>query len=200
MTNLKALPRILLITAGTLRAETAIVQLRSGVASRMELTVEKTGLLSGRKHLSTFSEYRGTLQFDRETPEASTVEFTIEAGTIMCRDTWLNPKDLGKVQQYALKEMLAAEKHPQISFRSTGARKLDATRYRIEGVLTIRDVARPVIVAASLNSGPANEVSIEGTAVVRLTDFGLKPPSTALGAIGTRDEMALRFVLPATLP
>ena len=53
------------------------------------------------------------------------------------------------------------------------------------------------MVAASLNAGPANEVSIEGLARVRLTDFGLKPPTTALGAIGTRNEMAFHFVLTA---
>jgi hypothetical protein len=44
-----------------------------------------------------------------------------------------------------------------------------------------------------------NEISIEGTARVRLTDFGLKPPSAAFGAIGARDEMTLHFALPATV-
>ena len=100
-------------------AETAIVQLRAAASGRMELTVEKTGLLSGKKHLFTFSKYQGTLRFDWETPQASTVEFTIGAGTIQCRDTWLSAKHLGKVQQYAVKEMLDAEEHPQIYFRST---------------------------------------------------------------------------------
>jgi hypothetical protein len=36
-----------------------------------------------------------------------------------------------------------------------------------------------------------------GSATVRITDFGLKPPSAALGVIGTKDEMTFSFVLRA---
>jgi len=200
VTHLKGLLGILLIASRILHAETALIELRPAASGRMELTVEKTGLLAGKKHLFTFSQYQGSLRFDRETPEASTIEFVIEASTILCRDTWLSAKDLGKVQKYAVQDMLAAAKYPRIRFRSTVFRKQNAGRYDVEGVLTIRDVAKPVVVTASLIPGPGNEISIEGTARVRLTDFGLKPPSAALGTIGTKDEMSLRFALPAAMP
>jgi len=35
----------------------------------MEVTVEKTGLLRGKKHLFTFADYKGALALDREGPE-----------------------------------------------------------------------------------------------------------------------------------
>jgi polyisoprenoid-binding protein YceI len=198
--HLKALLGILVIASRILDAETAIVELRPAVSGRMDLTVEKTGRLAGKKHLFTFSQSPGTLRFARETPETSTVEFAIEAGTILCRDTWLSVKDLHKVQQYAVQDMLAAAKYPRVRFRSTTVRKQNASHYDVDGILTVRDVAKPIVVAVSLITGPGNEISIEGTARVRLTDFGLKPPSAAFGAIGTRDDMTLHFALPATLP
>jgi hypothetical protein len=33
-----------------------------------------------------------------------------------------------------------------------------------------------------------------------MTDYGLKPPKAALGAIGTKDEMRLDFVLQGLRP
>jgi polyisoprenoid-binding protein YceI len=164
----------------------------------VELLVEKTGLLSGRKHLFTFSQYEGTLRFDSADATASAVEFSLRAGSILCRDTWLSAKDLRKVQEYAVKDMLAADKYPKITFRSTAIRKVDASRYEVEGILTIRDVSKPAVVAVLLTARSGEFLSFDGTARVRLTDFGLKPPSAALGTIGTKNEMVFHFVLPAT--
>src|SRR5437016_10796352 len=98
MTNRKTLSLILLM-AGVASAEARVYNLRGGDQVRLELTIEKTGLLSGKKHLFTFSQYEGTLRFDRERPEASTVLFSLQAATILCRDTWLSAKDLRKVQE-----------------------------------------------------------------------------------------------------
>jgi hypothetical protein len=40
-------------------------------------------------------------------------------------------------------------------------------------------------------------MSIAGSGEVKLRDYGLKPPSAALGAIGTKNEMAVSFRLTA---
>jgi hypothetical protein len=37
--------------------------------------------------------------------------------------------------------------------------------------------------------------SLSGHAVVRLKDYGLKPPTAALGTIGTKNEMTVEFSL-----
>ena len=197
MTNRRTLSLILLM-AGVASAEAHVYNLRGSDQVRLELTIEKTGLLSGKKHLFTFSQYEGALRFDRERPEASTVLFSLQAATILYRDTWLSAKDLRKVQEYAFRDMLAADRYPKISFRSTAIRKVDESRYEVEGILTIRNVSKPAIVVAILTGGSGESLSIEGTARVRLTDFGLKPPTAALGTIGTKDEMIFHFVLPAT--
>jgi polyisoprenoid-binding protein YceI len=104
------------------------------------------------------------------------------------------------VQEHAVKDMLAANRSPQISFRSSDIKKMDPNHYEVEGVLTIRDVSKPVVIVASLTVGAGESISIEGIARVHLSDFGLKPPTAALGTIGTKNEMVFRFVLPATVP
>jgi polyisoprenoid-binding protein YceI len=168
-----------------------------GDTSKMELTVEKTGLLSGKKHLFVFSQYQGTVQFDREKPEASSVAFTIESNSILCKDTWVSAKDLKKVQAYALEDMLAVSKHPQITFRSTKITKSGPDKFQVEGTLQIKNIAKPVVVDAILKPGQRDSLTIDGNATIRLTDYGISPPKAALGTIGTKNEMPFHFVLPA---
>src|SRR4029078_1586160 len=62
----------------------------------LELTVEKTGFLSGKKHLFTFSRYQGTLLFDRDAPERSTITLMLVRDSVFFRYTWLRCKDWRK--------------------------------------------------------------------------------------------------------
>src|SRR5262245_54431338 len=88
-------------------------------ASRLELRVFKTGLYRGKFHTFLFPNYKGTLVYDSETPQASQITLTLGSGSAKCIDTWLSPKDLVSVQKYALEDMLAAEKYPEILFTSS---------------------------------------------------------------------------------
>ena len=191
---------LLLLAAGSGWAGSAAYEIRPEDRALLELTVEKTGFLSGKKHLFTFSRYQGALLLDRDAPEKSSVTLDIEAASISCHDAWLGTKDLRKVQDYAVKDMLAAERYPRIAFRSTAIHKLDVNHYEVQGILTIRDVPRPAIISVTLDTGSGAFPLIEGSSQVRLTDFGLKPPTAVLGAIGTKNEMLFRFVLTGMPP
>jgi polyisoprenoid-binding protein YceI len=164
--------------------------------SRMELQVEKTGFLRGKKHTFLFERYEGSLQYNPEKPETSTVHIKIEARSASCKDTWVSANDLRKIQEYALKDMLAAEQHPYIEFTSTEIRSSGPGRFQANGNLTIRGIAKPSTAAVFMEPR-GTELLISGTATVRMTDYGLKPPTAALGTIGTKPEMAFAFTLVA---
>jgi polyisoprenoid-binding protein YceI len=93
--------------------------------------------------------------------------------------------------------MLAVEHYPQIAFRSISIHKIDNDHYEVQGALTIRDVTKPATAMVVLRAGARGLPVIEGTSRIRLTDFGLKPPTAALGTIGTKNEMSFRFVVAA---
>lgn len=160
--------------------------------SRLALVVEKTGLMSGRQHLFLFERYRGTLDYDPEAPERSRVDLVIEASSAVCKDTWVSAKDLQKIQKYALADMLDASQHPELHFASTAITRRGAATYLVEGMLTIRGIARPVVVNVTVDPDVS---AVDGSAVVKMRDYGLKPPTAALGAIGTRNEMKVDFRL-----
>src|SRR5262245_53119398 len=97
------IPFLLLLATSVAPAATQVYELRPGPRMLMELTVDKTGLLSGKRHLFRFTRYLGMLAFDHEVPERSSVTLSIESGSVTCQDAWLSAKDLRKVQEYAVK-------------------------------------------------------------------------------------------------
>jgi polyisoprenoid-binding protein YceI len=94
------------------------------------------------RHLLTkvrgqFSEFAGTIQFNDEAPEQSSVSFTIQAASIdtktIDRDVHLRSEDFFFVDQ-----------HPEITFVSSGITKTGSDDYDVRGTLTIRGVAKEI--------------------------------------------------------
>ena len=165
--------------------------------SRIELVVSKTGLLRGKQHLFVFESFSGTLRYDPGKSEASQVRLEIASKSIVCKDTWVGANDLRKIRDVATKDMLDVEHHPKMTFTSVAIRSVGADRFEAQGDLTIRGITKPVVVTVSVAAGAGGVLSIEGRSRVRLTDYGLKPPSAAFGTIGTKDEMMISFNLAA---
>jgi len=87
-----------------------------------------------------FKGVTGTLVFDGADPARSRVEVTIPAASI---ETGVEPRD----NHLRSADFLDAESHPILTFVSTGVEPKGA-RWAITGDLTIRGVARPVVLDA----------------------------------------------------
>jgi polyisoprenoid-binding protein YceI len=95
-------------------------------------------------------------------------------------------------------KILHTDKHPKMSFRSTGVTATGvARRYRVTGDLTIsgRTVAVNVDLVV-MDSG--RHATATATTTIVQTAFGIKPFSTFLGALKVRDDVDLEVAL--TLP
>jgi polyisoprenoid-binding protein YceI len=185
-----------------LLASAAIAQprhydLKPSPASKIELRVTKTGLYRGKVHVFLFPRFDGSLSYDAQKPEASQVRFRLDAASIQCTDTWLSPKDLRSVQEYAVKDMLDAAHHPDITFTSSTIKPNPAGGFDVSGSLKIRDIEKPSVVNVKLEAKPDGTLVLHGEARIKLTDYKLKPPTAALGTIGTKDEMDFSFDLIA---
>lgn len=160
---------------------------------RFSLEVEKTGLLRGKKHQFVFGRYHGTVEYDAKRPEASKVQFEIQSNTIMCLDTWVSDKDKVKIMKVALEDMLAADKYPTISFVSNRIEAKGDNRFDVLGGLSLRGILQNVTVAVTKTGD-----TYDGTATVNMKNYGLKPPVTLLGAVGTKELIIVSFHIAAT--
>ncbi|MBS2023773.1 MAG: YceI family protein [Deltaproteobacteria bacterium] len=64
----------------------------------------------------------------------------------------------------------------------------------LHGTLTIAGVARPVDVIAQVSRATSG-VRIQGSKLVRMTDFKVEPPVLMFGAIKTADQVEVKFEL-----
>jgi polyisoprenoid-binding protein YceI len=165
--------------------------------ARFALEVAKTRLMSGKVHLFLFHRYSGLLAYDAASPEQSQVEFSVESDSLECKDTWVSATDLQKIVGMARHDMLAVEKHAALTFASSRVRQSGQEQFEVEGQLTIRGIARPALVRVQVTPAEGGDLLLDGRSTVKMKDYGLKPPSAALGMVGTKDEMEVSFVLRA---
>ena len=191
---------LFLLLPWAVAAQTARYNIRPMQGNRFALEVFKSKLWEGRKHTFLFDRFSGSLAFDRERPERSSVRFVVESASARCVDDWVKPDQLKDIDRAAVRETMAAAAYPEILFQSTTITMESPDRYEVRGLLTIRGQAKPVML--TLRAAIREEgIWIEGSGRVRLSDFGLKPPRGVLGVrlvIGTKDEMNVLFGLLAT--
>ena len=147
--------------------------------------------MAGKKHRFVFTSYHGEILDNQQ------VNFTVRSASIRCEDTWVSDKDRLKILNYARNEMLQADQYPEIHYASTVVRANGENNYAIDGNLTIGPKTRPVSINAARAVDSAGKPWWNGSGIISLADFGLKPPTAAMGTIGTKDKMQLSFHLAA---
>ena len=99
-----------------------------------------------------------------------------------------------------LYKALKADASPEISyilatFDAVGVEPKDSFSLKTEGKLTVAGAERPVsieVIATRLSDG---SVKATGTVPVKMTDFGIKPPTAIFGRLKTGDEVKVSFEL-----
>ncbi len=86
----------------------------------------------------SFTKFSGTVELDPEHPQLSTVEVQIEAASIDTREP-------NRDAHLRSADFLDADNHPYLTFKSKRVEVIDADHARIIGDLTIRGVAREVV-------------------------------------------------------
>lgn len=145
------------------------------------------------KFSSSFTQVSGTIAYDAAAPEKSTVEATVEIGSVATanekRDAHIKSADF-----------FDAAKFPSATFKSTAWKKTGADAFEVTGNLTIKDVTKPVVLkVALLGSGPGMGGSTvsgwEATTTIKKSDFGVAGPAMLSKALG--DDVALTINIEA---
>ena len=162
--------------------------------SSLALEIFKKGILAGKRHVLFFEKFLGEIQYDHQQPQRSRLDFVLDCSSVRCEDNWLTSKQRKKVVSFALEELLIVDRYPQIKFSSTVIIRQAINQYEMQGDLTIRGTTRRVSVQVATKPSP-ERLEIDGEAVLRMKDYGMKPPTELLGLSGTRNRMKLRFVV-----
>jgi len=136
----------------------------------------------------------GELVVDLSKPgDAPKGRISVECASL---DTGLADRDEG------MRELLESEKQKQITFTWSAfeAQSVDTAKQLVQGTvrgkLAIRGVERELAMPVKVSVDASKRVGIEGEARIKLTDFGIEPPSQ-LGMIEVEDELRLWISLRA---
>ncbi|MET0556137.1 MAG: YceI family protein, partial [Vicinamibacteria bacterium] len=159
----------------------------------------KAGLFkfAGHAHEVTAPVSSGRIEADATDLARSSVTLAFRAADLRVSGKDEPPADLPKVQEAMVgPKVLDAARFDSIRFtsRTVAGRALPDGVFdlRLEGELELHGVKGPVTVPVRVRRGADGTLSAEGTAVVRQTDFGIKPVSVA-GVVNVKNELGLTF-------
>ncbi|MCM2277891.1 MAG: YceI family protein [Oligoflexia bacterium] len=118
-----------------------------------------------------FKEFEGSFNFDEKKPEASKVKFSAKAASVFTnnekRDEHLRSGDF-----------FDAEKTPLVTFESRKVKPAGKGKFKLEGDLTIRGIAKPVVldvVYHGMGKDPwgGNRTGFNLTSKINRKDFGM---------------------------
>lgn len=141
-----------------------------------------------------FGQIDGSITYDPDNIEASTVQVTIP----------LSGMDSG-VQAFndhlLTADFFDAAQYPEVTFNSTAVQALGANRMRVTGDLTLHGVTRPVELAVTVNGVGTHGMTgqpaagFDAEATLLRSDFGL-----GMYAPTVSDELKIRITTEATVP
>ncbi len=139
-----------------------------------------------------FGKTTGTVKLDDKDLARSSVEATIETGTI---DTRVADRDA----HLKSPDFFDTAKYPTMTFKSTKVEKAGKGKLKVTGNLTIKDVTKPVVLDVA---GPTGEVKdpwgktrrgVSATAKINRRDFGLTWGKVVEAGPVVGDEVAIEI-------
>ena len=128
------------------------------------------------RHLLTkvrgrFTEFGGSILFDEERPERSSVDVAIKASSV---DTAVADRD----KHLRSTDFFAVDEFPEIRFKSQRVSRTGHDTFDVAGTLTIRGVSKPVVVPVTLlgvarDPWGTEKLGLEAEFALNRKDFGL---------------------------
>lgn len=118
-----------------------------------------------------FNEFEGLIRVDGADPSRSSAEVRITAASI---DTRVAVRD----EHLRSNDFLGAQRHPDITFRSTGIEQLEPARFRVTGDLSIKGTTKPVTLdleftGAATDPDGERRIGFEGTTTIDRREWGV---------------------------
>jgi hypothetical protein len=96
-------------------------------------------------------------------------------------------------------DALKAEKFPNISFKLLSAtpvnNSVNKSTFKVTGELTISGTTKQIEMTANATKNTDGSVIISGTENLKMTQFGIKPPSFMFGALKVTDNLTIDYTV-----
>lgn len=124
------------------------------------------------KSYGKFTDYAGTIDWNKTEPAKSKVDVTIQTGSLDMGDATWN-------EHLSAPKYFDVAKFPAMTFKSTSVAVTGKNTANITGDLTLRGVTKPVVLAAVMNKEGKHpfmnrmEAGFSATTKIKRSDFGM---------------------------
>jgi polyisoprenoid-binding protein YceI len=165
----------------------------------LSVRTKRTGAAARAGHdlVIHVTSWAATLEVGDGLAQAAVVTLDADATSLRVREGNGGMQALGEDDKVSIHKTIDDDvlKRQNIVFRSTEAqRSADGNRIAVQGELTLVGQTRPVEFDLEI----AGDGTLTGAAVIKQSDWGIKPYSTLFGALKVADQVELE--LDASLP
>ena len=142
-----------------------------------------------------FNDVRANLEFDTNTNTINNLQAEILVASV---DTDNEDRDA----HLRSNDFFDANNHPKMTFKSTAVEELSDNKYRVEGLLTIRNISQPITLEGQLLGSMPGRVSFQAEGQINRQDFDVKwnkPIQQAAGMM-VSDEVDLLIEVAMYVP
>jgi polyisoprenoid-binding protein YceI len=167
------------------------------VTDQYILSGEYTVTICGTSNLRDWKENVG--QVTGAVSAAQNEDGSIQLSSIQIKMNVLSIKsDMGRVMEKKTYEALKAAANPNILFTLSDPLKLSritdlSKAIPVTGYLSLAGVCRPVIMMVKTFEIRQGSLVFEGSQSIRMTDFGVKPPSALFGTMRAAPDITIYF-------
>jgi polyisoprenoid-binding protein YceI len=149
----------------------------------------------GHDHTIAIRDFSAEASLTAGALEPARLQMRIRADSLAVVDK-ISEKDKREIERTMRDEVLEVGKYPEIIFSSTqiSAARLSEGRYQVKiaGELTLHGVTRGITVPAEVTFSEG-QLRARGQFSLRQSDYQIRPPRVAGGAVRVRDELKLSF-------
>lgn len=156
-----------------------------------------TVTIHGTSNLHNWDETVGTVTGSSSVSWNSDGSFNMEALTLKIEVHSIKSSEGGAMNNNTYKA-LKADADPEITFTLTSPLKsiktaTSAIIVSANGNMTIAGVTKPVIMQVKASMPQKGVMQFEGTQALKMTDYGVSPPTALFGALKTGDAITITF-------
>jgi polyisoprenoid-binding protein YceI len=148
-----------------------------------------TATQNGAPVTGQFKQFTGIVYFDPNDLKNSKATIIVDISSVNTTYTDLTSTLLNS-------EWFNAKLFPKAEFKSSGFIKTGINAYQANGNLTIRNKTQPVVLNFTAEENPANHMKVEGSALLKRSDFGVGQGEWA-STKEILDEVKVNFKLTA---
>jgi len=167
------------------------VSAQMALPGKLSLSSASKVWFDGTSNVKSFSCAAKKLDLDIKSDDDASPAKIVKAASLVIPVAQIDCKN-GKMNEH-MREALKAGKNPTILWRLSSYR-IEGTSVIMAGTLTIAGKENPIELRGTggLNNGT---ITLKGTKVLKMTEFGVKPPSLMFGTMKVADPVTVSFDL-----